>query len=91
LYIALGLYSEVYFTFYKPVFFSGSEMVRVECIAEKDLWKCSVDNSPRYETVVKIVVEGREIVLLPEEGGRLVADAKAVIVNKEKGVTRIWM
>jgi hypothetical protein len=66
-------------------------MVRVVCVAEKDMWRCSVDNGPSYETVVKIVVEGRESVLLPEEGDRLVADAKAVIVNKENGVTRIWM
>jgi hypothetical protein len=66
-------------------------MVRVECVAEKDLWVCSVDNSPRYETVVKIVENGKEIVLLPGEGGRFVADARAVVVDKEKGVTRIWM
>jgi hypothetical protein len=66
-------------------------MVRVVCVAEKDMWRCSVDNGPSYETVVKIVVEGRESVLLPGEGDRLVADAKAVIVNMENGVTRIWM
>jgi hypothetical protein len=66
-------------------------MVRVVCVAEKDMWRCSVDNGPSYETVVKIVVDGRESVLLPGEGDRLVADAKAVIVNKENGVTRIWL
>ena len=66
-------------------------MVRVECVAKTDIWVCSVDNSPRYETVVRIVENGKESVLLPGEGDRLVADAKAVVVNKESGVTRIWL
>jgi len=68
-------------------------MVRIVCVSvvEKGLWKCSVDNEPSYETVVKIVVEGKESVLLPGEGDRLVADARAVVISKEKGVTRIWM
>jgi hypothetical protein len=66
-------------------------MVRVVCVAEKDMWRCSVDYGPSYETVVKIVVNGKESVLLPSEGDRLVADAKVVVVNKENGVTRIWL
>jgi hypothetical protein len=66
-------------------------MVRVVCVAEKDMWRCSVDNGPSYVTVVKIIDNGKESVLLAVEGDRLVADAKAVIVNKDSGVTRIWL
>jgi hypothetical protein len=67
-------------------------MVRIVCVAnEKDMWRCSVDNGPSYVTVVKIVDNGKESVLLPGEGDRLVADAKAVVMNKDNGVTRIWL
>jgi hypothetical protein len=66
-------------------------MVRVVCVAEKDMWRCSVDNGPSYVTVVKVIDNGKESVLLAVEGDRLVADAKAVIVNKDSGVTRIWL
>ena len=71
-------------------------MVHLECTPKEDkydqkVWMCSIDGGPRYETTVRIVALNGEHIIVPDHGAVLIADVDIVIVNKEKGYTRIWL
>jgi hypothetical protein len=59
--------------------------------AAQNKWICSVENGPWYETTIRIVTSYGEHVVVADSGAVFIADVEIVIVNKEKGYTRIWL
>jgi len=79
-------------------------MVHLECMPKEDKdtsqknqnaaqnkWICSVENGPWYETTIRVLTVHGEHIIIPNQGDLFIADVEIVIVNKEKGYTRIWL